>query len=115
VVHVVVVMVVMMMMVMMHLMHRSGRRRSSFLCDGIAGEAERQHGGGGEGLDHGKIFLWLRGTSLAHRDLYGALHELGMNRPAPVARFVTCVSDLRAFMYDRTRDSAEEQGDRAWR
>jgi hypothetical protein len=59
VVHVVVVMMMMMVVVMMHLMHRSGRRRSSFLRDGIAGEAEREHGGGGEGLDHGKIFLWL--------------------------------------------------------
>jgi len=65
VVHVVVVMMMMMMMmmvVMVHLMHRSGRRRSSFLCDGIAGEAEREHGGGGEGLDHGKIFLWFEGN-----------------------------------------------------
>ena len=59
-------MVVMMMMVMMVVMmmvhggsHRSGGRRSSFLRDGVAGEAEREHGGDGEGLDHGKIFLWL--------------------------------------------------------
>jgi hypothetical protein len=61
----VVHMVVMMMMVMMVVMmvhggsHRSGGRRSSFLRDGVAGEAEREHGGDGEGLDHGKIFLWL--------------------------------------------------------
>jgi hypothetical protein len=56
----VMVMVVMMMVVMVHFMrHRSGRRRSGFLRDGVAGEAEREHGGGGKGLDHGKIILWL--------------------------------------------------------
>lgn len=58
-----VVVVVMMMVVMMMMVHggshRSGGRRSSFLRDGVAGEAEREHGGDGEGLDHGKIFLWL--------------------------------------------------------
>jgi hypothetical protein len=54
----------MMMVVMMHLVHRSGRRRSSVLRDGIAGEAEREHGGGGEGLDHGNVFLWFRGTPM---------------------------------------------------
>jgi hypothetical protein len=58
VVHVVVMMVVVMMVVMMHGSgHRSGGRRSGFLGDGVAGEAEREHGGGGEGLDHGKIIL----------------------------------------------------------
>ena len=68
-VHVVVVMmmVVMVMMVMMHLMrHRSGGsgRRRGVLCDGVSGEAEREHGGGGEGLDHGNVFLWFRGTPM---------------------------------------------------
>ena len=69
-VHVVVVMmmVVMVVMVMMHLMrHRSGgsgRRRSGVLRDGVSGEAEREHGGGGEGLDHGNVFLWFRGTPM---------------------------------------------------
>ena len=62
-VHVVVVVVVMMMMMVVMMVnggsHRSGGRRSSFLRDGVAGEAERKHGGDGEGLDHGKIFLWL--------------------------------------------------------
>jgi hypothetical protein len=63
VVHV-VVMVMMVVVVMMVMMlhgrsHWSSRSRSSFLRDGIAGEAEREHGGGSEGLDHGKIFLWL--------------------------------------------------------
>ncbi len=61
-VHVVVmvVMVMVMMMMMMHFSrHRSGGRRSGFLRDGVAGEAEREHGGGGKGLDHGTIFLWL--------------------------------------------------------
>jgi hypothetical protein len=62
VVHVVVVMMVMMMVVMvMHRgSHRSGWRRSGFLRDGIAGEAEREHGGSSESLDHGKIFLRLK-------------------------------------------------------
>ena len=60
-VHVVVMMmVVMMIMMVMHLMHRGGGRRSRFLRDGIAGEAEREHGGSDKGLDHGKIFLRLR-------------------------------------------------------
>jgi hypothetical protein len=59
VVHVVVMVVMMVMMVVHFMRHRSGGRRSGFLRDGVAGEAERQHGGDGEGLDHGKIFLWL--------------------------------------------------------
>jgi hypothetical protein len=53
--------VVMVMMVVMY--HRSWRRsagRSGFLRDGIAGEAEREHGGSSESLDHGKIFLRLK-------------------------------------------------------
>ena len=62
-VHVVVMvmMVVMMMMVMvLHgRSHWSSRSRRGFLGDGVAGEAEREHGGGGEGLDHGKIILSL--------------------------------------------------------
>ena len=61
-VHVVVMMMVLVMMVVMMVRggsHRSGGRRSGFLRDGVAGEAEREHGGDGEGLDHGKIFLWL--------------------------------------------------------
>ena len=59
VVHVVVMMVMMVMMMVHFMRHRSGGRRSGFLRDGVAGEAEREHGGDGEGLDHGKIFLWL--------------------------------------------------------
>ena len=57
-----VVHVVMMMMVVMmvrRLGHRSGWRRSGFLRDGVSGEAERENGRGGKGLDHGKSFLWL--------------------------------------------------------
>jgi hypothetical protein len=68
-VHVVVMMVVMvvMMMMMVMMVHRrfgSHRRRPGrgasgcFLCDGVAGEPEREHGGNGEGLDHRKVFLW---------------------------------------------------------
>jgi uncharacterized membrane protein len=53
-------MMVVVVVVMMHFRrHRSGGRRSGFLRDGVAGEAERERGGGGKGLDHGKIFLWL--------------------------------------------------------
>jgi hypothetical protein len=57
------VMVVMMMVVMMVMVmvvygsrNRSGRR---FLRHGVSGEAEREDGRCGEGLDHGKSFLWL--------------------------------------------------------
>jgi hypothetical protein len=54
--HVVMVMVVMMMVMVMHRgSHRSGWRRSRFLRGGVAGEAEREHGGGDESFDHGKI------------------------------------------------------------
>jgi len=57
-VHVVVMMmVVMVMMMMVHwLGHRSGRRSSGFLRDGISGEAKRENGRGGKGLDHGRTF-----------------------------------------------------------
>ena len=59
--HVVVMMVVVMVVMMMMVLgsrHRSGRR-SRFLRDGVAGEAERENGRGRKGLDHGRIFLWL--------------------------------------------------------
>jgi hypothetical protein len=63
-VHVVVmVMMMVVVVVVMMMLHGRGRRsagRSGFLRDGVAGEAEREHGGGGEGLDHGRIFLRLR-------------------------------------------------------
>ena len=63
-----VVMMVMMMVVMMMVGHRrfgvhrraAGRRAGRcFLRDGVSGEAERENGRGGKGLDHGRIFLWL--------------------------------------------------------
>ena len=70
--HVVMMMVVVVMVMMVHwLGHRSGRRGSGFLCDGVAGEAEREHGRGGEGLDHGRTFLWFREpkrVTATHRD-----------------------------------------------
>ena len=53
-----VVMVVMVMMMMLR-GGSGGGGRSGFLRHGVAGEAQREHGGGGEGLDHGKVFLWL--------------------------------------------------------
>ena len=55
VVVVMMVMVVVMMMVVM-MLHWSGRR-SGLLREGVTREAERERGGGGEGLDHGKVFL----------------------------------------------------------
>ena len=53
-----VVMIMMVMVVVHGLRHRSGRR-SRFLRHGVSGEAERENGRGGKGLDHGKSFLWL--------------------------------------------------------
>ena len=50
--------VMMMMVVMVHwLGHRSsGSSRRSVLRHCVAGEAERKHGRGREGLDHGRTF-----------------------------------------------------------
>ena len=53
----VMVMPVVMMPVMMMLRRSSRRRGSGLLRDGVTGKAERKHGGGGKGLDHGMIFL----------------------------------------------------------
>ena len=63
---VVMVMVMVMVMMVVVMLHRSSG--SGFLRDGVTGEAEREHGGSGEGLDHGKVFLrleepdWVNGT-----------------------------------------------------
>ncbi len=68
VVMVVMHMMMMMMMVvmMMHLMrHRRGRRRG-VLSDGVAGETDRESGGGNKGLDHVSLFL-LRKTPAVFR------------------------------------------------
>jgi hypothetical protein len=46
-----IVMMMMMMVVMMFMHHWSGR---SFLGDRVAGEADRQSGGGDKALDHGQ-------------------------------------------------------------
>ncbi len=54
---VVVMMMVVMVMVVYGSRNRSGRSR--FLRHGVSGEAEREDGRCGEGLDHGKSFLWL--------------------------------------------------------
>jgi hypothetical protein len=60
VVHVVVMMVMVVMVMMVHrLGHRSGSSGRSVLRHCIAGEAERENGRGGKGLDHGKGFLWF--------------------------------------------------------
>ena len=63
--HVVMMIMVMMDVVMMMMVHRRfgvHRRRSGrgagdcFLGYGISGEAEREHGRGRKGLDHGRTF-----------------------------------------------------------
>ena len=61
VVHIVVhrVVVIMVMNVMMNMMHRGGHRRGGVFSKSVTGEAERNHGGGCNGLDHGRIFLNL--------------------------------------------------------
>jgi hypothetical protein len=52
------VMMMVMMMVVVMVLHRSrGRRRRSFLRDGVTGKADAKRGRGDEGLDHGKVFL----------------------------------------------------------
>jgi hypothetical protein len=57
----VMVMIVMMMVVMVHwLGHGSSGGGRRFLRHGISGEAEREHGRGRKGLDHGRTFLWFR-------------------------------------------------------
>ncbi len=60
----VMVMVVVMVVIMMVMMHLSGRRRRAgggrcFLRHCVAGEAERENGRGGKGLDHERTILWL--------------------------------------------------------
>jgi uncharacterized membrane protein len=51
-----IVVMVMMMVVVVVMFRRSHgsrtRRRSGFLRDGVAGQAERERGGGDKGLDH---------------------------------------------------------------
>jgi len=61
---VMMVMVMMMVMMVMMMLRRGhgGGRRSGFLREGVSGEAERERGRGGEGLDHWKAFLWLGQT-----------------------------------------------------
>ncbi len=54
------------MMVVMMMLHRSS---SGFLRDGVAGEAERENGGGRKGLDHGRIFLWLGNPNGSQRSI----------------------------------------------
>ena len=65
-------MMVMMMVVMMVVLHRrrgcrGGRR--SVLRHCVAGEAERKHGRGREGLDHGRSFLSLANPNGSQRPI----------------------------------------------
>jgi hypothetical protein len=60
----VMMMVMMVVVVMLHRRRRlpGGRRWSGgrcFLSHCVAGEAERENGRGGKGLDHGRTILWL--------------------------------------------------------
>jgi len=60
--HVVVMMMVMVVMMMVVVRGRGGRRRrggrwGGVFGEGVTGEAERERGGDGENLDHGKAFL----------------------------------------------------------
>ena len=73
VVHLVVhrVVVIMVMNVMMNMMHRSGHGRGGVFSKGVTGEAERNHGGGGNGLYHGSVFLNLMKPQRAIRDHKG--------------------------------------------
>ena len=78
-VHVMVVMVMMMnvvmMMVMMHRRFCVHRRRSGrgagdcLLGDGVSGAAEREHGRGRKGFDHGRSFLWLGNPNGSRRSI----------------------------------------------
>ena len=52
------VMVMVVVMVVVHGSRRSGGR-SRLLRHGVSGEAERENGRGGKGLDHGRTILWL--------------------------------------------------------
>jgi hypothetical protein len=63
--------VVMMMMVVMmrRLGHRSGSSGRSVLRHGVAGEAERENGRCGKGLDHGRSFLWLGNPNGSQRSI----------------------------------------------
>jgi hypothetical protein len=71
--HVVVVMMMVMMMMMVVMMHRLGHRSGSsgrsVLRHGIAGEAERDNGRCGKGLDHGRSFLWLGNPNGSQRSI----------------------------------------------
>jgi hypothetical protein len=64
--------VVMMMMVVVMvrvLGHRSGSSGRSILRHGVAGEAERENGRCGKGLDHGRTFLWLGNPNGSQRSI----------------------------------------------
>jgi hypothetical protein len=69
------VMMVMMVMMMMHRRFGVHRRRSGrgagdcLLGDGVSGEAEREHGRGRKGLDHGRSFLWLGNPKGSQRSI----------------------------------------------
>ena len=65
VVHMMVMVMVMVVVVMHLVLHRRGRRRG-VLSDGVAGEADRESGGGNKGLDHVSSFL-LRKTAAVFR------------------------------------------------
>jgi hypothetical protein len=65
--------VVMMMMVVVMMVrglgHRSWSSGRSVLRHGVAGEAERENGRCGKGLDHGRTFLWLGNPNGSQRSI----------------------------------------------
>ena len=71
----VMMMMVMMVMMMMHRRFGVHRRRSGrgagdcLLGDGVSGEAEREHGRGRKGFDHGRSFLWLGNPKGSQRSI----------------------------------------------
>jgi hypothetical protein len=66
-----VVMMVVVVMVMVHWLGHgsSGSSRRSVLRHCVAGEAERKHGRGREGLDHGRSFLSLANPNGSQRPI----------------------------------------------
>ena len=67
---VMVMMVVVVVMMVHWLRHRSsGSSRRSVLRHCVAGEAERKHGRGREGLDHGRSFLSLANPNGSQRPI----------------------------------------------
>ena len=64
-----VVMMMMVVMMMRRLGHGSSGGGRRLLRHGVSGEAEREHGRGRKGLDHGRSFLWLGNPKGSQRSI----------------------------------------------